>query len=153
MHGSPHNVIKPRRSTKLSSFNDVQNAMPQKIRSACLHDSLIGTYPIYIRFISTYEWGPNQISLYPNACVFFLFTLSYNRSDLCHIWAKNRNWVTFIWQCKDLVHTAGLNAHIRFLRCCSHCHQSHVWTVYGPEVTRIRRRRRDVRRSALCLRK
>ncbi len=35
----PYNVIKPRRSTKLSSFNDVQNAMPQKIRSACLHES------------------------------------------------------------------------------------------------------------------
>ncbi len=51
----PYNVIKPRRSTKLSSFNDVQNAMPQKIRSACLHDSRIGTYTIYIRFISTYE--------------------------------------------------------------------------------------------------
>ncbi len=43
----PYNVIKPRRSTKLSSFNDVQNAMLQKIRSACLHDSRIGTYPIY----------------------------------------------------------------------------------------------------------
>ncbi len=51
----PYKVIKPRRSTKLSSFNDVQNAMPQKIRSACLHDSRIGTYPIYILFISTYE--------------------------------------------------------------------------------------------------
>ncbi len=51
----PYNVIKPWRSTKLSSFNDVQNAMPQKIRSACLHDSRIGTYPINIRFISTYE--------------------------------------------------------------------------------------------------
>ncbi len=43
----PHNVIKPQRSTKLSSFNDVQHAMPQKIRSTCLHDSRIGTYPIY----------------------------------------------------------------------------------------------------------
>ncbi len=72
----PYDVIKPWRSTKLSSFNDVQKAMPQKIRSACLHDSHIGTYPIYIRFISTYECGPNPISLYPNACVFFLFTLS-----------------------------------------------------------------------------
>ncbi len=51
----PYNIIKSRRSTKLPSFNDVQNAMPQKIRSACLHDSRTGTYPIYIRFISTYE--------------------------------------------------------------------------------------------------
>ncbi len=31
------------------------------------------------------------------------------------------------------------------------CHQSHVRPVSGPEVTRMRRRRRDVRRSALCL--
>ncbi len=44
----PYNVIKPQRSTKLSSFNDVQNAMPQKIRSACLHDSALA----HIRFIS-----------------------------------------------------------------------------------------------------
>ncbi len=35
----PYNVIKLRRSTRLLSFNDVQNAMPQKIRSACLHES------------------------------------------------------------------------------------------------------------------
>ncbi len=53
-------IIKPRRSTKLSSFNDVQNEMPQKIRSACLHDSGIGTYPIYIRFISTYKMRPES---------------------------------------------------------------------------------------------
>ncbi len=46
-HWSHYNLIKLRRRTKLSSFNDVQNAMPQKIRSACLHDSRIGTYPIY----------------------------------------------------------------------------------------------------------
>ena len=54
-------VIKPRRSS----------LMPQKIRSACLLDSRIGTYPIYIRFISTYEWGLKPISKYLNACVFF----------------------------------------------------------------------------------
>ncbi len=44
--------------------------MPQKIQSACLHDSRIGSYLICIWFISTYDWGLKPISKYPNACVF-----------------------------------------------------------------------------------
>ncbi len=86
----PYNIIKPWRSTKLSSFNDVQNAMPQKIRSACLHDSCIGTYPIYIRFISTYEWGLNPISLYLNACVFFpVYTVIEQIRSVSHMSKKS----------------------------------------------------------------
>ncbi len=48
--------------------------------------------------------------------------------------------------------------------CCARCHIGHKYGgehsgsdvfgihEYGPEVTRMRRRRRDVRHSALCLR-
>ncbi len=91
----PYNVIKPRRSTKLSS-TDVQKAMPQKIRSACLHDSRIGTYPIYFHIWMRPE-SDLAISEYMR---FFPVYTVIEQIHLCHIWAKNRNWVTFNWQCK-----------------------------------------------------
>lgn len=94
------------------TFDDVTDATFKKIRSVCLHGGRIGTYPIHIWFISTYEWGLYPISKYPNACVFFLITLSASISDLCHIRAKNRNWVTLHWQCK-----------------CSLCEATQVWPL------------------------
>ncbi len=46
-----------------------------------------------------HEWHLKPIWEYRNPCVdFFLLTRLWVISDLCHIWGKNRNWVTM--QCK-----------------------------------------------------
>ncbi len=82
------------------SFNDVQNAMPQKIRSACLHDSRIDIYPIYIRFIST--WMRPETDRAISEMHAFFSCLHCHRTDpICVTYEqKNQNWVTFNWQCK-----------------------------------------------------
>ncbi len=77
-------------------------------RMRCLRKSDLPVYMTvalaHIRFISDLFPHMNEAWIRSRYiwmhAFFFLFTLSQNRSDLCHIWAKNRNWVTFNWQCK-----------------------------------------------------
>ncbi len=68
--------------------------MPQKIRSACLHDSR--TYPIYIRFFPHMNEASNR-SRYIRMHVFFFSYLHCHRTDpVCVTYEqKGRNWVTF----------------------------------------------------------
>ncbi len=52
--------------------------MPQNIQSACFQDSRIGTYLIYIRFISTCMRPETDLEI--SECMFF-FCLHYHITD------------------------------------------------------------------------
>ncbi len=75
--------------------------MPQKIRSACLQDSRIGTYLLYIWFTSTYmneAWNRSQ-NIWMHE--FFPCLHCHRTRPICATHEqKHWNWVTFNWQCK-----------------------------------------------------